>query len=101
MKLEYIEWSDSVGCGADWTTLEDLKEMQESVCRSVGWVVADTANHIVIVPHIHDGQSYGEALYSPKQGCGEMTIPKKSIQRREKLSEYKTADLSDFSTLDA
>jgi len=80
MKLVYVEWSDSYGCGSLWQTLEDV-DPGVIVCKSVGWLIADNKTHITLVPHIHIGTEISEA-----QGCGDMTIPKTSILKRKNLS---------------
>lgn len=69
-KLIYIEWIDSRGSRAEWTHLEDM-DNECCLLNSVGWVLKDTDELIHIVPHMGD---------DPKQGCGDMVIPKCSIR---------------------
>lgn len=80
MKLQLIEWVDSVGCASRWTTIQDpFPEIALSRCRSVGWIVHENAKAIVIVPHLAD-------MGDSTQGQGDLTIPKCAITRRKTLS---------------
>jgi len=75
MKLVLIEWMDSHS-GRGWQSLENLKEDSRPLyCRSVGWLLAEDNGCKVIVPHVYDEKNKGIIL----QGCGDITIPKKSI----------------------
>lgn len=73
--LVIIEWEDSRGVQAHWTELDDL---DEGICiiESVGWIIVDKPEYIIILPH-----SCGD----PPQGCGSMTIPRKVISSIKKL----------------
>ncbi len=82
MRLVIIEWVDSFGCGSHWEDLAEDCEPKPMDCRSVGWLFRDGPDCKVIVPHVGnlpDGAS--------QQGCGEMTIPTKSILRMTDLGE--------------
>jgi len=83
MRLVFVEWTDSYGCSATWQSLEDSGSAQTLICRSVGWLFRDDKNCKVIVPHMSDGDPLG----IPSQGCGDMTIPSKSILRMVTLSD--------------
>ena len=74
MRLVLIEWLDSFGCSSDWQSLENCspKPMR---CRSVGWLVHDGEDCKVIVPHL----SEDDHPNAPRQGCGDMTIPSRSV----------------------
>jgi hypothetical protein len=70
-----IEWVDSHS-GKGWETLDKLKEKAEPLyCRSVGWLITETEECKVIVPHIA-GEENGDIVF---QGCGDMVIPTKAI----------------------
>ena len=74
MKLVLIEWVESFGCSSKWEELSDDCKPEPILCRSVGWLFRDTEDCKVIVPHIANVSDGGL-----QQGCGEMTIPTKSI----------------------
>jgi len=46
-------------------------------CRSVGWLLHDTKECKVVVPHLSE-ENHAEAA---QQGCGDMTIPTQAIIR--------------------
>lgn len=77
MKLELIEWVDSMGAGSNWSGIEDVEPPEPLVCLSAGWVVSESEHVVVVVPHRtvqHD--------VAHLQGCGDMTIPKVAIRSR-------------------
>ena len=74
MRLVFIEWVDSFGCSSSWQSLEgSIPSLLK--CRSVGWLLHDTEECKVIVPHISD-QNHSQ---TSQQGCGDMTIPTRAI----------------------
>lgn len=63
--LVRIEWTDSRGPTPRWQFIEDLDE-GPCIMESVGWIVADREDHIIIAAHVGaDGQVSG-AMYVPK-----------------------------------
>lgn len=75
MRLVLIEWLDAHS-GRGWQTMERLKNAAEPLyCRSVGWLVSDRNGCKVIVPHV-SGEKNGTVSLT---GCGDLTIPNKSI----------------------
>jgi hypothetical protein len=81
-KIVLIEWVDSHS-GRGWQDLESLEASAVPLyCRSVGWLVKETEQCVVIVPHI-SGEKDGHILL---QGCGDITIPTKAIVK-EKILE--------------
>ena len=74
-KLVLIEWVDA-HAGRGWIDIGRIKKADTPLyCRSVGWLVAESKDCKVIVPHISAGENRGTLL----QGCGDLTIPKKAI----------------------
>ena len=60
-KLVLIEWVDSHS-GRGWQSLDELKDKAEPLyCRSVGWLVKETRDCKVIVPHI-SGEKNGDIV---------------------------------------
>ncbi len=88
MKPELIEWLDSFGAGPQWTEFEEIDNDVEIRCSSVGYVIKETDQYVVIVPHIH-GDLIIEGLNKKvtASGCGDMAIPKVSIVKRTVLKE--------------
>lgn len=76
MRLVYVEWLDSYGCSASWQHLSAGKAAP-MVCRSVGWLLHDTNDCKVVVPHVSDADRNDLEA----QGCGDMTIPTAAIVR--------------------
>ena len=70
MRLVHVRWIDARGAHSEWQELEDLREGRPCLCISVGYVLADDKERMHIVPHLCD---------RPKQGCGDMVIPKSAI----------------------
>ena len=75
MRLVLIEWLDSYGGSGGWKALDDLAP-DELLCRSVGWLLHDTATVKVLVPHVVQPD---EDTRIAAQGRGEMAIPCASI----------------------
>ena len=81
MPLVLVEWVDSHS-GRGWKDLTELDSITEALfCKSVGWLRMKTKDIITIVPHIAGEQSTELVL----QGCGDMTIPRKSILKIVRL----------------
>jgi hypothetical protein len=78
--LVIVEWVDSCINGK-WTHEEP--NVAPLSCRSVGFVVHQDENSVIIAPHItvEDGEV--------GQRCGEMTIPTCCIKKVSKLSVSK------------
>ena len=74
MKLVLIEWIDSHS-GRGWRPFDELEEHCEPLrCRSVGFVLKETASAVMLVPHV-----YAEGQGIVRHGCGDLAIPKKAI----------------------
>lgn len=77
MRLVLIEWIDSHS-GRGWQSLNKLEDdCRPLYIKSVGWLLTEQDGCKVIVPHIYDEKNDGIVL----QGCGDMSIPEKSITR--------------------
>lgn len=74
-RLVLVEWVDSYICATDWANLDDVR-FSLTVCHSAGYLVAETKDAVVVVPHV----ARGEVLIPEGQGCGDMTIPKVAIK---------------------
>ena len=51
-RLVKVTWIDIVRSGDAWSTHEDLKEIKPAECRSVGWLVKEEDDFIVLATHI-------------------------------------------------
>ena len=74
MRLVLIEWQDSLGCSTEWQPLGNCVPVVLA-CKSVGWLVHNGKDCKVVVPHI----SADRHPNAKDQGCGDMTIPSRSI----------------------
>lgn len=88
MRLVLIEWIDSFGCSSTWQELDDIEKPTPMICRSVGWLLSDDDKCVVIVPHVTD-----EHKSTPRQGCGDMTIPRVCIVCMKDLVAVPMMDL--------
>ena len=78
---EYVEpeivrvaWLDSRGVHEEWTPIEEIKKTESCFNLSVGFLVYQDEDRIVLCPHIADAEE------AEKEGCGSMTIPRGCIQ---------------------
>jgi hypothetical protein len=77
MKLVLVEWLDS-HAGRGWQDIESVERAAVPLyCRSVGWLVRETKDCKVLVPHI-SGEKNGTTVL---QGCGDLTIPTAAIEK--------------------
>jgi hypothetical protein len=72
--LVLVEWVDSYGCSSSWQDIANC-EPGVMVCKSVGWLIHDDEKCKVVVPHMNQPDHPNAS----QQGCGDMTIPSKSI----------------------
>jgi hypothetical protein len=75
-KIVLIEWVDSYSVYEQWDFLKDLKEPEIMKCKSVGFIVKETNESILIMPHISGDNEAGK---------GGICIPKLSIIKRTEL----------------
>jgi hypothetical protein len=78
--LVYVEWIDS-GRGHEWRMLDDLDDMLPAYCRSVGWIVREEEEYIVLAGNLAADAPDGK----PHQACQMMAIPKVAITTRRVL----------------
>jgi hypothetical protein len=67
-----VQWLDS-GYSSGWQPVADI-EPEVMVCNSVGWITASNRECLVLISHLIEPNSR-----APKQGCGDMTIPRAAI----------------------
>ncbi|MCM1513357.1 MAG: hypothetical protein NC112_09680 [Oxalobacter formigenes] len=73
MKVELIKWIDTFGCPLGWE-FEDEFETKTTKVRSVGFVLKETEEFIVLVPHISGSER--------RQLAGHISIPRQQIISR-------------------
>lgn len=77
MKLVLVDWLDAHS-GRGWQTVEQLERAAEPLrCQSVGWLLKNTKECAVIVPHISGAGDKRQML----TGCGDLTIPQVAITK--------------------
>lgn len=74
MKMVSVTWSDARGCSPDWEEIDDKFDMKPCLNRSLGFLVVDKPDYIVVMPHVTC-----DNLVKPQQGCGSMAIPRSAI----------------------
>jgi hypothetical protein len=72
--LVLIEWSDSYGYGGEWQAIKRAKVDRASI-HSVGWVLDDTDEGILLVQSVDEEGAYLNSL----------VIPRGTITRRTEL----------------
>lgn len=76
-QLVIIDWYDSHS-NRGWHTLDEIREeCVPLLCRSVGWLIHENKEHIVIVPHLAGMDD--EACTT--SGSGQKTIPVVAVQK--------------------
>lgn len=85
MKLLLVEWIDS-HAGRGWRSLDEVERCCEILhCRSVGFVVKETKDCIMLAGSISGERNRDIGLCA----CGDITIPKRAIVRRTTLKAPK------------
>lgn len=80
--LVLVEWQDSAQPLSHWLLLSDAPKPEIILCVSVGWVISETKDVLMLAPNIGDIQSGGSA-----QASGFIRIPTAAVTRRAKLRE--------------
>tara|TARA_E500000178_G_C16995319_1_gene742866 strand:+ start:1170 stop:1466 length:297 start_codon:yes stop_codon:yes gene_type:complete len=82
LKLALVTWTDaSGGSSLGWRDISEvLSEAHPAKAVSVGYVLAETEDSIVICPHLMLDESG-----CPERGDGELVIPKGWVERVEYL----------------
>ena len=76
------EWMDSAQPISAWMFLENKPRLETIQCVSVGWVVGETDEVLMLAPNLGDIESGGSA-----QGSGFIRIPQSAVTRRVVLIE--------------
>lgn len=80
-KLYLIEWIDSHSMYHGWEYVSDIEAPKGMVCMSVGWIIKETKDNVMIIPHIADIKN----KETDGQVCGAMVIPIVAIIKRTEL----------------
>ena len=83
-KLVLVEWEDSAQPTPSWMFLDDAPDLEIIKCMSVGWIINENDNVLMIAPNIGDYESGGGA-----QGSAFIRIPKSAIIKTASLQEVK------------
>ncbi|MFA0813890.1 hypothetical protein [Microbulbifer epialgicus] len=73
-KLVRVEWVDSAQPYPQWSHLEDLPSLEPVKCCTVGWLIAESEEVLMIA------QSVGEVNTDNAQASGLMRIPRASVK---------------------
>lgn len=84
MKIERIDWVDSRGVTDRWSRIDDLEDNEPCKMVSVGWVFKEDGDQVQIAPHVGLEDDKSE-----HQVTGVMTIPKRCITHRIRLTGVK------------
>lgn len=76
-EMVLVHWIDSVSWGdTDWREMEKIKELKPTEIDSVGFLVADEKDWIVLAAHVDSENEHGG---------GEICIPRFAIQGMRRL----------------
>lgn len=75
-RLILVEWLDSRQPVPGWSRLDELESAEPCFCVSVGFLVRETKNELVLAPNVADLDD--EELI---QGSGIITIPRCSVRK--------------------
>ena len=76
MKLVYIEWLDHCSFGSGcWNTKESCENMEPILAKTIGWLVKETDEHLVVVSTTLSDNYYG----------GDSLILKSCIKKRKNV----------------
>lgn len=83
MQLEKIEWYDHWGrSDGGWLSLDEIPEPEPTVMKSVGWVIKENKDCILLSPDIDEG-IHDTYVKSNHEQC----ILKCAVKSRKKLKE--------------
>ncbi|OGP74927.1 MAG: hypothetical protein A2Y80_08225 [Deltaproteobacteria bacterium RBG_13_58_19] len=77
-QMVLIEWLDSRQPFTGWQFLEDMEIPNSCKCSSVGWLLEEDVDRVVIAAHLGDLNRNGQAM-------GVMVIPLCAIQKKTLL----------------
>lgn len=61
LEAAHIAWVDSASFGeGTWTDKNDLKDLTPAATQAIGFVVAESDDHITIASHVSDHEVGGE-----------------------------------------
>ena len=77
-----VGWTDSAQPISAWMFLEKKPRLEIIQCVSVGWVVGETDEVLMLAPNLGDIESGGSG-----QASGFIRIPKSAVTRRVAMIE--------------
>ena len=78
MRLVLVKWLDAISHESGWKAVDKVRTQKPPLVRSVGYLVADTKEHVTIVSSIVEGDCDGD-----------VTIPRGMIKSIEDLAVRK------------
>jgi hypothetical protein len=79
MKLLYVEWIDA-SSGPGWQTVEAMRDQQPLYCRSVGWLIHENKDHLLLA-----ASTYMPDRYPIMQATCDISIPLGMVKKRKVL----------------
>lgn len=74
-----VHWVDSAQPYGNWHHLDDLPALEVVVCQSVGWLVAESDDVLMLA------QNLGDVETGNAQASGLMRIPRACVRKTEFL----------------
>lgn len=78
-RLVLVDWEDSGQPVPSWRYVTDMPRPTPIKCSSVGWLVQETKEAILLAPNV------GEIGTDAEQACGVMVIPVSAVLRMKNL----------------
>ena len=84
-KIVRLEWADITGNSEPWYTIEDALELEPAHMTTIGWLIADNPDYIII----------SSTLGTKKEASDINCIPKSAIKSIEEImcNEEKDMDI--------
>lgn len=60
MKLVLVKWVDAVTMGHGWRSQDEIAKTQPTLCQSVGWVLKQTKQKLILVSTIEGDDCDGD-----------------------------------------
>jgi hypothetical protein len=80
-KLVLVKWQDAYNTTVNWKSIRELEKPKSMICFSVGWIIKQNKQNLLLMPHISDIKN----RKSLGDGCGDIIIPKVSVLKIRRL----------------
>lgn len=87
-ELVYIQWKDHVSfTTSTWRTEEDYEDLGPALCETVGWIMKETDDYLIIVNTRNEPGVKDLDFDAPENYLGDILVLKSTITKRERLKK--------------